>query len=45
MSKVEEMLRKKISPEDFELAKQIFEQPVSKIRSFIQERVDEVEAE
>ncbi|MCL4436846.1 MAG: hypothetical protein M1503_12530 [Thaumarchaeota archaeon] len=44
MSKVEDMLRQKLSPEEFELAKQILDQPVSKIRSFIQEKADEVES-
>ncbi len=44
MSKVEDMLRHKLSPEEFELAKQIIDQPVSKIRSFIQEKADEAES-
>ncbi len=41
---VEDMLRQKLSPEEFELAKQILDQPVTKIRSFIQEKMDEVES-
>ncbi|MFQ6134578.1 MAG: hypothetical protein ACE5KU_02035 [Nitrososphaerales archaeon] len=45
MSKVEDMLRQKLSPEDFDLAEQILDLPVSRIRGFIQEKVDEVESE
>ncbi len=45
MSKVEDILRQKLSPEDFEIAKQILNLPVSRIRGFIQEIVDEVETE
>jgi hypothetical protein len=44
MGRVEKILRKRLSPEEFELAKEIFSQPVSKIRTFIQEKADEVEA-
>lgn len=44
LGKVEEMLRQKLSQEDFDLARQILDMPVSKIRVFIQEKVDEVES-
>ncbi len=45
MSRVEEMLRERLSPEDLDLAKHILDLPVSRIRGFIQEKVDEVESE
>lgn len=44
MSKVEEVLREKLSPEDFDLVKQLIALPVSRIRSFVQEKADEVES-
>ncbi len=44
MTKIEDMLRKKLSPEDYDLAKQIINLPVSKIRRFIQEKADETES-
>ncbi len=44
MSKVDDMLRRKLSPEDFDLAKQMLDLPVSRIREFIQDQVDEVES-
>lgn len=43
MDIIEEHLQKKMSPEDFELLMEIINLPISRIRSYIQKMVDEVE--
>ena len=44
MTEIEDKLMKKLSPKDYDLARQIINLPVSKIRKFIQEKADETEA-
>jgi len=43
LSRVEEILREKLPPEDYALASELLNLPISKIRDFIQEKAIEAE--